>query len=118
MTGVYNRSRGPILDALHILVSPLLPSSTTIPLTTPLRHALLSSQITKVILIAHGTGSIPVNAALDALHADLPLVCISKLEVYTFGAASSCRSNPLLVLDVLSRRDVGVLGFRPQHLRR
>lgn len=49
-----------------------------------------------------------MNIALDALHADLPLVCMSKLEIYTFGAASSHLNNPLLVLVELSRPDVAL----------
>ena len=108
VTGIHNRTHGPIVDMLHDTISPLLPSSTTIPLLAQLRLALLSPQIRKVILIAHGTGSLPMNAAVDALRADLPLVCISKLEIYTFGAASRHMNNPLLVLDEFSRKDMAL----------
>lgn len=106
ITGIHNPTRGPLLDILAMLLSPLFPSSTTLPLTTHLRTVLISPNTRKVIIIAHGTGAIALSAALDSLHADLPMATMSKLEVYTFGSAARHLNNPLLALDELSRRDV------------
>lgn len=103
ITGIHKQAHGPILDLFHAFASTFLPSATTIPLVSQLRLALLSPQARKVILSTHGTGTISMNAALGGLHADLPLVCMSKLEIYIFGAASRHINDPLLVLDELSR---------------
>lgn len=100
------------MDLLHAFASRLLSSAGTIPLISQLQLALLSPQTRKVIFITRGTGTIPMNAALDAFHADLPLVCMSRLEIYTFGAASRHLNNPLLVLDELSRPDVAGHAFQ------
>ncbi len=108
VTGVHNRTYGPIADVLHTLIHPLLPSTTTIPLTNQIRAALRSPEIKKVIIVTYGTGSLALNTALDTLHADLPMVCMAQLEIYTFGAASRYMQNPLFMLDELSRRDVAL----------
>ena len=47
------------------------------------------------MLIGHSQGGIIISLVLDQLFAELPVSCISKLEIYTFGSAASHFSNPL-----------------------
>jgi len=108
MMGVHNPTRGPLMDLLCMLCSPMMPSSTTMPLITQMRGALLDPSVRKVILVCHGTGAIPMTEALDRLHADLPMAVMSKCEIYTFGAAARHMNNPLLMLDEMCRRETAM----------
>lgn len=56
--GIHNQTHGPVADILYSILSPSLRSQATIPLIDQLRLALLSTQTKKVILVAHGTGTI------------------------------------------------------------
>ncbi len=53
-----------------------------------IRTALIDSSIHRAVIIAHNTGSIPVSQIISRLCADIPADKLSKLEVYTFGAAA------------------------------
>lgn len=103
ITGIHNSTHGPILDLLSTLFlrAAGYPTSCTRTLTSQLRDACLNNSIRKVIVLGHSTGALHISLALGALHADLPVDVLSKLEIYTFGAASTHLSNPLLRLESL-----------------
>jgi hypothetical protein len=65
------------------------PSSTTRILYTQLRPSLLDPSIVRVVVLAHNLGALPVSKAVSQLFSDLPADKLSKLEIYTFGAAAS-----------------------------
>ncbi|OIW24656.1 hypothetical protein CONLIGDRAFT_636786 [Coniochaeta ligniaria NRRL 30616] len=85
------RTYGLPLDLLSALTqrNTHLPSDTTRILYTQLRSSLLDSSINRVVILSHNLGSLPVSKALSQLLSDLPADKLSKLEVYTFGAATS-----------------------------
>lgn len=94
ITGLHNRTLGLPLDILLHLLSINMPIHRT--LYSQLRENLLTPSIRKVVVLSHSTGSKIVSDILDQLHADLPSTLMSKLEIYTFGAAGGSFSNPLL----------------------
>lgn len=53
-----------------------------------LRSALLDSSINRVVLLAHNLGSVTVAQVMGELCVDVPSDRLSKLEIYTFGAAA------------------------------
>jgi hypothetical protein len=98
MTGIHNRTYGPILDMMfNAMVPMMMTSSTSMALHAELRDALISPSCRKVIMMAHGTGATVLSYTMDKLHADLPMELLSKMEIYTFGAAAKHMSNPCLV---------------------
>lgn len=85
------RTYGLPLDLLSTLIqrNTPLPTDTTRILYTQLRSSLLDSSINRVVVLSHNLGSLPVSKALGQLFSDLPADKLSKLEIYTFGAATS-----------------------------
>jgi hypothetical protein len=79
------------LDLLSTLIQRNInfPSDTTRILYTQLRSSLLDSSINRVVILSHNLGCLPVSKALSQLFSDLPSEKLSKLEIYTFGAATS-----------------------------
>ncbi|TLD34176.1 hypothetical protein PspLS_00109 [Pyricularia sp. CBS 133598] len=74
----------------------LLPLVRAIPALSPntllyntIRFALQDNKANKVVVLAHNTGAVQTYRALSHLCADLPPDKLSKLEVYTFGAAAA-----------------------------
>ena len=60
------------------------------------KATLVDPTVSKVVLIGHSQGGIIVSLVIDQLLTELPVECMSKLEIYTFGSAASHFSNPLL----------------------
>lgn len=81
----------------NAMVPMMMTSSTSMALHAELRDALMSPSCRKVIMMAHGTGATCLSYTTDKLHADLPMELLSKMEIYTFGAAAKHMSNPCLV---------------------
>lgn len=79
------------LDILSLLFqrNTPFPTETTRILYTQLRSSLLDTSIHRVVVLSHNLGSLPVSKALSQLFSDLPGDKLSKLEIYTFGAATS-----------------------------
>ncbi|EDO02297.1 predicted protein [Sclerotinia sclerotiorum 1980 UF-70] len=108
ITGIHNRTLGLPLDLLLHFLSIIMPIHRS--LYSQLRESLLAPSTRKVVILSHSTGSKVVSDILDQLHADLPPTLMSKLEIYTFGAAGGSFSNPLLSslcmeLDALGEND-------------
>lgn len=61
-----------------------------------IKAALIDPTVSKVVLIGHSQGGIIVSLVIDELFTELPVSCMSKLEIYTFGSAASHFSNPLV----------------------
>lgn len=79
------------LDLLSALIqrNTPFPTDRTRIVYTQLRSSLLDPSINRVVVLSHNLGSLPVSKALSQLFSDLPSEKLSKLEVYTFGAAAS-----------------------------
>lgn len=101
--GIHNTTRGPMLDFLNALFlrATHSPSNCTRSVVSQLRDACLNNSVRKVVVLGHSTGALHISLALDALYADLPVDVLSKLEIYTFGAASTHFNNPLIRLESL-----------------
>ncbi|KAL8953557.1 MAG: hypothetical protein Q9183_007325, partial [Haloplaca sp. 2 TL-2023] len=61
-----------------------------------IKAVLLDPDVKKVVLIGHSQGGIILSLVIDQLLTALPVACMSKVEIYTFGSAASHFSNPLL----------------------
>ncbi|TLD04251.1 uncharacterized protein PgNI_12018 [Pyricularia grisea] len=90
ITALLTRTYGVPLDLL------LLPLARAMPALSPdtilyntIRSALQDNKANKVVVLAHNTGAIQTSRVLSHLCADLPADKLSKLEVYTFGAAAA-----------------------------
>ncbi|KAL1881461.1 hypothetical protein VTK73DRAFT_3523 [Phialemonium thermophilum] len=90
MTGVCMPSYGIPLDMISLLFQRCLPMPTRSSriVYSQLRAALLDVSITRVVVLAHNTGSVPVSRAVALLCADIPTDRLAKLEIYTFGSAA------------------------------
>ena len=64
-------------------------STSTRVIHTQLRTTLLDSSINRVVVLAHNVGAASLAHAVAQLHADIPANRLSKLEIYTFGAAAA-----------------------------
>jgi hypothetical protein len=105
MTGIHNRTYGPILDMMSNAVMPMMNPSCSMALHAEIRDALMSPSCRKVIILAHGTGATILSHTMDKLQADLPMECMAKMEIYTFGAAARHMSNPCVMLEKGMRPD-------------
>lgn len=85
------RTYGLPIDLISMLLqrNTPFPSDTTRILYTQLRSSLLDASINRVVILSHNLGSLPVSKALGQLLSDLPSEKLSKLEIYTFGAATN-----------------------------
>jgi hypothetical protein len=79
------------MDLLSLLVhrNTPFPSDTTRILYTQVRSSLLDTSVNRVVILSHNLGSLPVSKALSQVFSDLPADKLSKLEIYTFGAATA-----------------------------
>lgn len=100
VTAIHNPTYGPVFDFLLHTFMRGLPLSLPVhrALYEHLREQLLWPSVHKVMVLSHDTGSSILSCVLDQLHADLPTDVLAKLEIYTFGAAATHFSNPLVVL--------------------
>jgi hypothetical protein len=89
--GIHNRSYGVVFDLIECIVQRCFSYATKDTRRTYeyLKAELTDPTATKVVVIAHSQGGIILSASLDMLFADLPSEVFEKLEVYTFGYASS-----------------------------
>ena len=98
VTGIHNRTRGTFGDLLDCLLQRCLDYKSA-GVRASYRHVkavLLDSDVKKVVLIGHSQGGIILSLVIDQLFAEMPVGCMSKIEIYTFGSAASHFSNPLL----------------------
>lgn len=77
--------------SLHVAV----PSSSSETMYNLIRTALLDPKNNRTVILAHNTGAITIARFLRQLYADVPTDKISKLEIYTFGAAAADFTTPL-----------------------
>lgn len=97
VTGILNRTLGPIVDLLECVIQRDISYS-----TESIREGFMETKkrlqddkIDKVVLLCHSQGGIIVASILDQLMDDLSTDLLDKLEVYTFANAASHFSNPL-----------------------
>ncbi|KAI6082506.1 hypothetical protein F4821DRAFT_213217 [Hypoxylon rubiginosum] len=73
-----------------------MPTARSVALYSAIRASILNPKIDGVRVIAHNTGALDVSWLLSSLCADLPAGGrLSKLQVFTFGAASVEMTLPL-----------------------
>jgi len=84
-------SYGVPVDLLTLLLHRCMavPSQPSRIIHSHLRAALLDTSINRVVVLAHNLGSATVAQVTGDLCADIPADKLSKLEIYTFGAAAS-----------------------------
>lgn len=82
---------GPPFDLATLLLQRSFhpPTTSSRILYSQLRTSLLDPKVNRAVVLAHNTGALPTSEALARLHADIPADKMSKLEIYTFGAAAS-----------------------------
>lgn len=73
----------------------MMPSPMTNAMYAQIRAALLDRSVSRTVVLAHNTGAICTSQILRQLYADVSLDKMSKLEVYTFGAAATDFVTPL-----------------------
>ncbi|KUI69438.1 hypothetical protein VM1G_05366 [Cytospora mali] len=100
ITAVHAPTYGLPFDFISLLLRrPLhgiLPCACSRGLYTQIRTALLDPHKTgRTVILAHNTGAVCASHILRQLCADIPVEKISKLEVYTFGAAATDFAMPL-----------------------
>ncbi|KAJ4393530.1 hypothetical protein N0V93_002742 [Gnomoniopsis smithogilvyi] len=71
------------------------PSAATHTLYTQIRTTLLDAKTSRTVVLAHNVGAITMSQILRQLYADVPTERLSKLEIYTFGAAAVEFVTPL-----------------------
>lgn len=106
--GVHNRTYGPILDMMFNMMPMMMSSSCSMALHAEMREALMSPSCRKVIVMAHGSGATILSHTMDRLHADILMECMSKMEIYTFGAAAKHMSNPCMMTEKGVRADANM----------
>lgn len=91
MTGICMPSYGIPVDLLLLLLRRCLavPSQPSRTIHLQLRTALLDASINRVVVLAHNLGAAAVAQVSSDLYADIPAEKLSKLEIYTFGAAAA-----------------------------
>lgn len=96
VTGILNRTAGPILDVGEcILQRDLFVSTRSVRQTyAEVKHSLLDTSMTKVVLIGHSQGGIIVSNVIDQLLSDVGREKLRKLEIYTFASAANHLNNP------------------------
>lgn len=73
----------------------MIPSPTTSAMYAQVRAALLDRSVSRTVVLAHNNGAICASQILRQLYADVSPDKMSKLEVYTFGAAATDFVTPL-----------------------
>ncbi|PSR84043.1 hypothetical protein BD289DRAFT_453506 [Coniella lustricola] len=96
---VHAPTNGLPFDFLSALIqrslSTMLPMRSSRALYAQIRTALLDSSAKRTVILAHNTGAITISHILRQLCADVPAANLSKLEIYTFGAAANNFTMPL-----------------------
>lgn len=70
-------------------------TANTHALYTQIRTTLLDTKTNRTVILAHNVGAITMSHILRQLYADVPTDKMSKLEIYTFGAAAVEFVTPL-----------------------
>ncbi|POS77369.1 hypothetical protein DHEL01_v204248 [Diaporthe helianthi] len=73
----------------------MMPSPMTNALYGQIRSSLLDRSVSRTVVLAHNTGAISTSQILRHLYADVSQDKLSKLEMYTFGAAATDFVTPL-----------------------
>ncbi|KAL1846855.1 hypothetical protein Daus18300_014140 [Diaporthe australafricana] len=73
----------------------MMPSPTTNAMYAQIRASLLDRSISRTVVLAHNSGAICASQVLRQLYSDISTDKISKLEIYTFGAAATEFVTPL-----------------------
>ncbi|KAH6703202.1 hypothetical protein BKA61DRAFT_494289 [Leptodontidium sp. MPI-SDFR-AT-0119] len=96
ISGIHNSTYGVLFDLIHTIIQRHLGyvTASTRECYKALRSELHSPHTAKIFLILHGEGAIIGSRALDLLLQELPHELFSKLEIYTFGSASTHFNNP------------------------
>lgn len=86
-------------DLLALILQRSLPATMPSPLTNAMyaqiRASLLDRSVSRTVVLAHNNGAICASKILRQLYADVSPDKMSKLEVYTFGAAATDFVTPL-----------------------
>lgn len=86
-------------DLLALILQRSLPATMPSPLTNAMyaqiRASLLDRSVSRTVVLAHNSGAICASQILRQLYADVSPDKMSKLEVYTFGAAATDFVTPL-----------------------
>jgi len=119
MTGVHNRTWGPIFDMLSPVMTSMfsMSTSTSMALHAELRDAMLSPTCNKVVVLAHGTGAAILSQVLDRMHCDMPVEMMNKMEIYTFGSAAHHLSNPCVMEERQMGLNLGISGKSGMNMR-
>ncbi|TDZ13880.1 hypothetical protein Cob_v013054 [Colletotrichum orbiculare MAFF 240422] len=90
-SGIQMATYGLPFDMLLLAVQRCSPFQTQASraLYSELRTALLDGAVSRVGVLAHNNGTLPVAHVLSRLCADIQPEKLGKLEIYTFGAAAS-----------------------------
>ncbi|WYZ42324.1 hypothetical protein EsH8_VI_000023 [Colletotrichum jinshuiense] len=90
-SGIQMATYGLPFDMLLLAIQRCFPFQTQASraLYTELRTALLDAAVTRVAVLAHNNGTLPTSHVLSRLCADIQPEKLTKLEIYTFGAAAS-----------------------------
>lgn len=102
VTGILNRSLGPLMDVLECVVQRCFSINTRDVRFgyKEVRAALEAKNVDKVVLICHSQGGIITSLIVDLLLSTVSRTHLTnKLEVYTFADASNHFSNPLNILN-------------------
>ncbi|KAG6361252.1 hypothetical protein INS49_009476 [Diaporthe citri] len=73
----------------------MMPSPTTTAMYAQVRASLLDRSVSRTVVLAHNSGAVCASQILRQLYADVSPDKMSKLEVYTFGAAATDFVTPL-----------------------
>ncbi|KAK8120489.1 hypothetical protein PG999_004609 [Apiospora kogelbergensis] len=94
--GIHNKTDGIIFDVFECLVQRNLSYATTDVREAyrTVKEELYNPAKSKVIFILHSQGAIEGSMVLDWLLQEMPQDILSKLEVYTFGAAANHMNSP------------------------
>lgn len=99
ISAVHEPTYGLPVDILSTLLKRSLnvafPSASTHALYTDIRTTLLDTKTSRTVILAHNIGAITISQFLRQLYADIPTDKMSKLEIYTFGAAAVEFVTPL-----------------------
>ncbi|KAK7992047.1 hypothetical protein PG996_012938 [Apiospora saccharicola] len=94
--GIHNKTDGIVFDVVECLVQRNFSYATTDVREAyrTVKEELYNPAKSKVIFILHSQGAIEGSMVIDWLLQELPQDVLSKLEVYTFGAAANHMNSP------------------------
>ncbi|KAF3761662.1 hypothetical protein M406DRAFT_266790, partial [Cryphonectria parasitica EP155] len=84
-----------VLALLQQSLNIMIPFASSRTLYTQVRTALLDKHNRRTVIMAHNIGAMTTSHVLRQLYTDVPTEKLSKLEIYTFGAAATDFPMPL-----------------------